>query len=117
MSNTIITRTTAKVKPNRKSKIICSLLTQFHVAEVFYEGKRYYIGMQIFTERLKYLMDGMSQTKLAGETGIPQQTLSRILCHEQSPNADIMLKLCCYFEVSSDYFLGLQDEDGHRRFN
>ena len=73
--------------------------------------------MQILTERLKYLMGDMSQTKLAEKTVIPQQTLSRILCHGQSPNVDILLKLCCYFEISSDYLIGLQDETGNRRFN
>lgn len=68
--------------------------------------------MNDFTNRLNVLMRDKTQTEVSKATGIAQQTLSRYQQGLCRPGIDRLLALCRYFRVSSDYLLGLKDEDG-----
>ena len=65
-------------------------------------------------ERIKQLREekSLSQKELAKILSIGHSTLS---CYEvykrQVPN-DLLIKLALYFEVSTDYLLGIENEDG-----
>jgi len=62
--------------------------------------------------RLKALRQnkGITQEQLADKIGVTNAAVSR---YEQSatyPSVDVLIKLCKFFGVSSDYLLGLADE-------
>lgn len=69
----------------------------------------------IIGERLAQLMrenGNISQTKLArtDESGVTQSVICNILNSEDyRPQSDTIIKLCRYFDVTSDYLLGLSD--------
>lgn len=52
---------------------------------------------------------GLIQEILAGELGITQQTLSRYEGDDTLIKVDILKKLSKYFNVTTDYLLGLSD--------
>ena len=54
----------------------------------------------------------MSQIKLAEEIGIPVRRLRAIELNTASLTADILIAMAKYFEVSTDYILGLVDKEG-----
>lgn len=68
--------------------------------------------MDIFKERLVALTQiaDVTQQKLAAETGIPQQTLSRYLTGKQTPDLERLVVLCNYFNVTADYLVGLEND-------
>lgn len=61
--------------------------------------------------RIKSLREkrGFIQEILAGELGITQQTLSRYEGDDTLIKVDILKKLSKYFNVTTDYLLGLSD--------
>jgi len=65
-----------------------------------------------FSERLKELRTkkGYSQHKLAKESGVPQTSINFYESDKRQPTVDVLIKLCKYFNVSSDYLIGLVDE-------
>ena len=67
--------------------------------------------MNKFPERLKELRleKNFSQDKLSEETGISQAIISLYEKGQRSPTIDIIIILCHYFNVSSDYLIGLVD--------
>ena len=70
-------------------------------------------------ERLKQLRTDkkQSQTDVSAECGIALRSLKYYESGERSPNADIIIKLCQFFNVSADYLLGLTDSPlppGHK---
>ena len=64
-----------------------------------------------FAERLKELRNekGLTQKQLSKETGIAQSTLSMYEVGTNSPRLDLIIILCRYFNVTSDYLIGLVD--------
>lgn len=52
----------------------------------------------------------MSQRQLAKELGTTQTSISRWEKDPLSINAENLVKLCIYFQVSSDSILGLDDK-------
>lgn len=65
-----------------------------------------------FTERLKVLRakKNMSQTALANELGINQgQVISFYETGSRTPDLEMLIKIANYFNVSTDYLLGLSD--------
>ena len=68
--------------------------------------------MELFGLRLKALREGknLTQEQLAEKVGVKTATISG---YERScfyPKAEVLVKLCCYLEVSADFLLGLPDE-------
>ena len=67
--------------------------------------------MNKFPERLKDLRleKGLSQKQLAEEIGVKQPTIARWERGEQVANIDCAIALAQFFDVSTDYLLGLID--------
>lgn len=67
--------------------------------------------MEIFAERLKELRleQGLSQAKLAKETGLTQSSIFYWEKAIKIPNAQAVVILAKYFNVTSDYLLGIED--------
>lgn len=67
--------------------------------------------MKIFAERLKELRTekGLSYMKLAELTGLSNGGLQKWENGSRVPNAEAVVILAKFFEVSSDYLLGLTD--------
>ena len=53
---------------------------------------------------------GKSQNAISAELHIPKQKLSNWKTGYTDPNLDDLIMLALYFEVSTDYLLGLDDE-------
>lgn len=64
-------------------------------------------------DRIKQLRleNGLTQTQLAKETGFSQSAIAAWEAGERMPSADAIIKLANYFEVTTDYLLGLSDDD------
>ncbi len=66
----------------------------------------------LFRERLKTLRTdkGIGQNLLAKELDLSNASISYWETGKQEPCAEAIFKLAQYFDVSSDYLLGLVDE-------
>ncbi len=66
----------------------------------------------LFRERLKSLRTdkGIGQNLLAKELDLSNASISYWETGKQEPCAEAIFKLAQYFDVSSDYLLGLVDE-------
>lgn len=66
----------------------------------------------LFRERLKSLRTdkGIGQNLLAKELDLSNASISYWETEKQEPCAEAIFKLAQYFDVSSDYLLGLVDE-------
>lgn len=53
---------------------------------------------------------GMNQEALASYMGVSQQTISKIERNTDSLSMDILIRLAEYFNVTTDYLLGLSNE-------
>ena len=67
--------------------------------------------MITFIDRLKELREdkGLSQSQLAKETGLSQAGISLWEDGLRVPNAQVIISLAKYFEVTTDYLLGLSN--------
>ena len=67
--------------------------------------------MSIFGDRLRGLREdaNQNQTQLAEILNTTQKKISRIETGENEPNLHDIQTLCCYYNVSADYLLGLID--------
>ena len=67
--------------------------------------------MSKFAERLKELRleKGLSQDKLAKEIGITHTAIGLWELDKRCPNILALIKLAKFFNVSTDYLLGLSD--------
>ena len=67
--------------------------------------------MKKFNERLRELREenNLTQVKLAKELFIDQRSLSFYEIGKYEPNLDTLKKIAIYFNVSTDYLLGLTD--------
>ena len=67
--------------------------------------------MDKFIERLKELRieKHLSQIQLAKETGLSSSAISFWEAGERQPSAQAVITLAKYFNVSTDYLLGLED--------
>ena len=65
-----------------------------------------------FGERLKLLRNeaGIGQNRLAADLQISNASISYWETAKQEPTAAAIFKLALYFNVSSDYLLGIKDE-------
>ena len=67
--------------------------------------------MQYFGMKLKALRQerGVTQKEQAEAMGLATATISSYETGGNYPSADVLIRLCRYFQVSSDYLLGLND--------
>ena len=67
-------------------------------------------------ERIKELREAhkLTQAKLAKAIGYSQPTIADWEKGNMRPTADAIIALAIFFEVSADYLLGLENEDGTR---
>ena len=63
----------------------------------------------MFNERLKLLRTAnkLSQVDLANKLGVKKQTVSNWENDNILPSIDMLIKICNFFHVSTDYLLGL----------
>lgn len=68
--------------------------------------------MEVFSERLQGLTtaNGFYKKQVAEGAGIPLRTYQRYENGEREPSASIIASIARFFNVSSDYLLGLSDE-------
>lgn len=67
--------------------------------------------MKVFAERLKELRisENLSQRKLAEMTNLSPSAIKQWENESRVPNAEAVVVLAKFFDVSSDYLLGLED--------
>ena len=67
--------------------------------------------MNKFRYRLKEmrLEKNISQKKLAEILGTNNSSVCDWECGRTEPNIDMIIKICKYFNINSDYILGLED--------
>ncbi len=67
--------------------------------------------MNKFAERLKDLrqQNNLTQRQLAKQTGFSQPAIARWEANLQIPNIDVAITFAKYFNVTTDYLLGLED--------
>lgn len=51
----------------------------------------------------------ISQAQMAVSLGVGQQTVSKYINGKLEPNLDTVIKITKYFDVTSDYLLGIKD--------
>ena len=70
--------------------------------------------MSLIGKRLSELIEnsGKSQNEICKDLGIYKQKLSRWKVEYTEPTLDDLILLADYFEVTTDYLLGLEDETG-----
>ena len=69
-----------------------------------------------FTERLKELIleSGKKQKDISADLHISKQRLTRWKTGYNEPCLDEIIMLALYFDVTSDFLLGLEDETGRK---
>jgi len=67
--------------------------------------------MNSFAKNLKELMkeNRTSQDKLAKYLNVNQRTVSKYVNNKIEPSFDTLIKIAKFFEVRTDYLLGLED--------
>ena len=75
--------------------------------------------MENFGEKLKELRKerGLTQKQLAEFLQNAQSAIVYWESNKQEPTITALKKLCIFFDVSADYFLGLEDESGSKIYN
>lgn len=78
-------------------------------------------SQKIFPTRLRELMEKgkISQPQLAAAVGVQRQTISNYACGQSSPDWETLVRIAEFFDVSSDYLIGLSSvktEDHDVRF-
>ena len=70
-----------------------------------------HFNSQIFAERLRDLRleKGVGQNKLADDLGLSNASISYRENGKQEPTASAIVKLAGYFDVSTDYLLGISE--------
>lgn len=72
--------------------------------------------MEYFGIKLKAIRQehGITQKQLADVMGLAVATISSYETGGNYPSADVLIRICKYFDISADYMLGLSDT---REFN
>ena len=70
--------------------------------------------MDNFKKRVKDIMQnkGLKQSDLAKMTGIAEATISRYCNGRRTPNIKALVKIAKILNVSTDYLLGIKDDNG-----
>ena len=74
--------------------------------------------MDIFSTRLKELRieKGLTQKQLAAAVNTTDDSLFSWEKGRSQPPIETIRIFCCFFDVSADYLLGLEDETGAKIF-
>ncbi len=74
--------------------------------------------MKVFSERLKDLRKtkNLSQKQLAEIFETTNSSICDWECGRSQPDLEALARIAVYFGVSTDYLLGLEDEDGSKTF-
>ena len=77
----------------------------------FFEVLCYDVGMKVFAERLMEMRKerGLSQATVARDLGVSLGIVCYWETNKSDPTASNIAKVARYFNVSSDYLLGLAD--------
>jgi len=72
--------------------------------------------MNMLSQRLKELRTerDLTQKELADLIGTNNSSVCDWERGRTEPNLDVLVKLSAYFSVSTDYLLGLEDEEGNK---
>jgi len=67
--------------------------------------------MEVFAQRLKQLRldKKLPQAKIAADIGVSDTQYQNYEYGRSEPTLTIIIKFCEYFQISSDYLLGLSD--------
>ncbi len=67
--------------------------------------------MKTFGEKLKELRvdKGLTQKQVAEALSVTISTLSHWECNYQEPSFKDLAALCCFYDVSADFLIGLSD--------
>ena len=67
---------------------------------------------EIFRDRFRELVDakGIALEQCAKEMGIPFSTFKYMYTHGRKRDLNVLIRIAKYFDVSTDYLLGLTDE-------
>ncbi|MBR2614961.1 MAG: helix-turn-helix transcriptional regulator [Clostridia bacterium] len=67
--------------------------------------------MNKFAERLKELREekNLTQNELGIEVGVSQAAIARWEEGKRSPNLEAIIALAKFFDVTSDYLIGIED--------
>lgn len=70
----------------------------------------------VFKQRLMELRkdNNLNQRELARAIEVSQVAICKWEQGYSLPNIDVLYRLCRYFNVTSDYLLGLENDDGSR---
>ncbi len=70
------------------------------------------MGMEYFGDKLRALRKerGLTQQQLADKMELVKASISAYEQNTKYPSLDVLIKLCTFFQVSSDYMLGLSDD-------
>lgn len=73
--------------------------------------------MNLFVKRLKELLSnsGKMQKDICVELGVSRQKLSKWKTGYNEPSLDELMTIAMYFDVSTDYLLGLEDDSGSKQ--
>lgn len=65
-----------------------------------------------FGEKVRSMREelGLSQTQLGDKVHMTQRKVSYIECGKYEPSIEDIIELCTFFDVSSDYLIGLSNE-------
>lgn len=74
--------------------------------------------MSTIAEKIKSLRveKGLTQKQLAQQIGFAQSVICDWENEKVEPTSKAIIALCKYFEISSDYLLGLENEDGSKNY-
>ena len=74
--------------------------------------------MSEFPKRLKELREehGLSKRALAKELRTTEDSIYSWEKGRSEPSLEVLCQICCYFHISADYLLGLEDESGAKKY-
>lgn len=77
------------------------------------------LKMSAFAKNLTTLINvsGKSQVDICKDIGISKQKLSNLKAEYSEPNIDDLIVLANYFGISTDYLLGIENEEGNIVFS
>ncbi len=75
--------------------------------------------MSDFANKLKRIRieRNITQKEVAKQLGISETGYAGYEQNYREPDFETLKKLCQYFEITSDYLLGLENEDGTKTYN
>lgn len=67
---------------------------------------------EVFTKLISH--ENVRQTELAKALNVSRQAITNLKNGSSLPSLDVLCAIAKYFDVSTDYLLGLEDEFGNR---